>query len=220
MKNEKFIQSIKDVISGLEARTIVYKPDAAPHNNVGIVVQSLLNLTPQDVYNRIKYDLDYSEKQWKFWVRVLKHRWPIGHTPTGSLFKALHKLRLDREDFGHLTYLSDVRVLREAGMGETTITKYKTVTNLKKVPVFHEIKHKKDVYRNDWWGKIWGLKKTEEWTEKIQIDWEYKNVDEKIPDGEEVTFDPSSIDCNNVNNYYYYLKAWVSIMEKELNEKV
>lgn len=202
------VKYLKPISNALAGRTLTYDKNSPENSNLGYLIQTVCKYSSDQVYD-YRDTKSNREDARRYWTRMLKKRWGVGQTPSGWFFPKLYKAGFSRYDVSHLINLSDPKIIKKAGLGKKKVPKYDITHEFKRVPVYHEFKKTREEYRTDWWGRLWGLKHTVNWTEQVQIDWEYKEVEVKTENGSEIIYDVDFVEPNNIHHVEKYINAWL-----------
>ena len=210
-KKENLIKGLKTAIFALENDTIFYNWTTQSSCNCGVVAQAILHLPADDIGIlfdplHIKFRALTGNKEKSIehsWKNSIKYLCPITGKSGIDILDRLFDAGMSREDVIHLEYLENAVILKRAGIRTTKIEPEKIKTGENKimtsVPV---VKKRKGIA-----GFLGYTETVIEPTEQLTEIFETRMVE--VPDKKYHT---------KKSNLILYLKAWVSILEEDVNK--
>lgn len=227
-KYPKIIKAFRDVVSALESRNVYHDPQHPATSNMGLMTQALMGWTEDKLRDhfygsnfRYKYNIKSYNRTRTWWAEWTRQFWPMNGRPhSGSILARLYDCGLSRDDIADIEYLNNKIINKLFDEKHPLGTKMVDVmeTKTREVPkkVYRTIEWKEEHYRSDWWGKLWGLKKTVIRTEKIEDDIEIvvEEYEEKVGEKEV----PMKRDSKNAKHVIIYFNLWADHMQEVLDD--
>lgn len=127
-KENRLLPSLKIVVNSLEKDIVHYDWHQQQSCNCGLVVQAVLNATPNEVQMLFDYGKKYSYTT--NWQEAVKDNCSITGIPMNDVFKTLYDLGLRPEDIVHLEYLNNRAILEIAKIDIKIASYYSNKENL------------------------------------------------------------------------------------------
>lgn len=129
MSHELLIKAITAVIRSLKNETVHHDWSYSRHDNVGLLVQAVMGITPTTLSQKIQPYIDSfssvvetaSSDNTPTWTDLMSVYWPITGCPHSDVFRDLDAAGLKRDDIKHIEFLSNKTILKRARISKRNV---------------------------------------------------------------------------------------------------
>jgi len=214
--NLEKIKIFKTIISDINAGIRSYNGKTLSKSLLGIIIQILSEKTAEDIIKYVtSYGATYCDDNWNLltYNELVRKYWLPNLEPKANLLQILSDAGFSRVDVGNIEKFKGSEILKYVTELEE-VKIYDTVIKTKIQPKVKKLSYTEEVYRKDWWGRLFGLKETITKEVKVPDGVEEVEYEEKVY--KETITRPIQLNIGKVEHMVLYCQAWIFYLEDKV----